>query len=240
LTIEGAEYLQLDLPCIIEGEGDILARLTVPNAFIPALAKLSSLPDESVGELISALNSSTPALSPKAMASRLGPMTPSIQPGDLNGILEALMSLSAVRYINNVPISSFLDDVCESLSAKKADVNTAALKSRLGQLLQTAPVALAAKASTIQREHPNVLINARILTDLRPVFGDSPESVQAAVVFHNLKLTYMQCNESREFFVALDDQDLAMLQKTVIRAEAKSKALRTFAEKSGLPDLEPT
>jgi hypothetical protein len=173
------------------------------------------------------------------MAAKLSPLAPSIQPGDLNGILEALLSLSAVRYINNVPVSSFLDDVCESLSAKKADVNTAALKSRLGQLLQTGSVALAAKASAIQREHPNVLISARILTDLRPVFGDSPESVQAAVVFHNLKVTYMLCNEPREFFVALDDQDLAMLQKTVARAEAKSKALRTFAEKAGLPDIEP-
>ena len=217
-----------------------MARLTVPSSLIPHLAKLSSLSDESAEELLSALNSSTPILNPKMMASKVAPLVPSIQPEDLDGILGALFSLSSVRTINNISISTFLDDVYESLSAKKNDLNLAALKSRLGKLLQSAPVILATKASTIQREHSSIFVNARIFTDLRPVFGNGPESVQAAVVFHNLKITYVQCNESREFFVALDDEDLAMLQKTIVRAEAKSKAMRTFIEKSGLPDIDPT
>ena len=156
------------------------------------------------------------------MASKVAPLVPSIQPEDLDGILGALFSLSA-----------FIDDVYESLSEKKSDVNFAALKLRLGELLQSAPLILATKASTVQREHASIFVNARIFTDLRPVFSNGPESIQAAVVFHNLKLTYVQCNESREFFIAMDDEDLAMLQKTIIRAEAKSKALRAFIEKSG-------
>ena len=217
-----------------------MPRLTVPNSLIPPLTKLSSLSNEAAEELFTALNSSTPILNPKIMASKIGPLTPLIKQEELSAILGALLSLSAVRTANNISISGFLDDVYESLSVKKSDVDIAALKSRLGRLLQAPSVILAAKASAIQREHPSIFANARIFTDVRPVFGDGPESMQAAVVFHNLKVTYVQCNESREFFVALDDEDLVMLQKAIVRAEAKSKAIRAFIEKSGLPDIDPT
>jgi hypothetical protein len=215
-----------------------LARLAVPATFRPALAKLSSLTDESAQELLAAINASPPLSNPKTMASRIGLSVPSIPSEDLNRILRALFALSAVRVINKVPIPGFLDDVCESVSTKK-EVNAVALKSRLEQLLQSEPLILATKASAIQREHANVVVNARILTDLRPVFLDGPESLRGAVIVHTLKLTCIQASDHREFFFALDDDDLGTLQKTIIRAEAKSKALRAFTEKSGLPTIDP-
>ncbi len=217
-----------------------MARLTVPNVFKPALLNLASLSEQAATELASAIRSSAPVLDPKKMASRIGPAVPSIPEEGLEKIINALFSLSAVRVLNKVPISSFLDDVCESLHAKKSDFNPVDLRSRLEQLLQAEPIVLASKASAIQREQPYVLMSARVLTDMRPVFGDGPEDLQGAIITHSLKLTSIHSNEVTESFFALDDDDLAMLQKTVARAEAKSKTMRAFIAKSGLPNMEPT
>jgi hypothetical protein len=216
-----------------------MAKLTVPSVFKPALAKLAAIPAQSAAELISAVGSSQPVLNPKKMALQIGPATPSISGEDLEQILTALFSLSAVRVLNKVPITSFLDDVCESLHPRKNDVDSAVLRSRLEQLLQSEPVVLAAKGSAIQREYPNVIVNARVLTDLRPVFGDGPETLQSGIITHNLKLTYLESNEMRESFFAMDDDDLTMLQKSIVRAQVKSKTLREFIVRSGLPNMEP-
>ena len=216
-----------------------MAKLTIPSALIPALTKLSALSEESVEELLRAINSAPPILNPEMMASKVGELTPSIQPDDVTGIFEAVFSFSAVRTMNNFPIADFLEDVCEALSTRKVELDRDKLRNRLEKLLQAPSMVLAAKASSIQREHPSLFLNARIFTDLRPVFGDVPESMQAAVVFHTLKLTYAQSNETQEFFVSLDDGDLAKLQRAIVRAETKSKYLRAFIEKSGLPDVDP-
>jgi hypothetical protein len=53
-------------------------------------------------------------------------------------------------------------------------------------------------------------------------------------------LTSIHSDEVMESFFALDDDDLTMLQKAIARAEAKSKTLRAFIEKAGLPNMEPT
>ena len=217
-----------------------MARLTVPNAFKPALIKLASLSEESATEVLSAIESSQPVLDPRKMATKIAPSVRSIPHDDLRGILIATFSLSAVRILNKVSISGFLDDVCDSLHAKKSEFNAPVLRSRLERLLQMPPIVLASKASAIQREHASVLVDTRILTDIRPVFGEGPESFQGAIIVHNLKITSLQANVVKENFFALDDDDLTMLQKTLARAEAKSKSLRAFIEKSGLPNMEPT
>jgi hypothetical protein len=217
-----------------------VAKLTVPGVFRPALVKLAGLPEQAMAELISATKSSKPILSPQKMASRISPLIPSIPTEDLGQLLVALYSLSATRVFHKVPIHRFLDDVCESVHAKKTDLDATVLKSRLEKLLQADSIVLASKASAIQREHPNVLMSARILTDMRPVFGDGPDSLEGGIIIHNLKLTSIHSNEAQELFLALDDDDLIMLQKVIARAEAKSKTLRSFIEKSGLPSMETT
>ena len=216
-----------------------MARLTVPNALIPQLSKLASLTEASAAELFSAIDSAPALLNPKIMASKIAAQTPSIPQEDLSGILEALFSVSAAQVATSVPVSKFVDDVAESLSEKKAKLDVDKLKPKLEKLLRLRALSLAVKASTLQRDHASLFLNARIFTDVRPVFAEAPETVETAVVFHSLKLTYLQSSEPQEFFLAMDDDDLAALQKVIARAEKKSKAIRTFLGKSGLPNVDP-
>jgi hypothetical protein len=213
-----------------------LAQLTFPPVLRSALEKLSSLSDEAAAALLSAITSSVPVSNPKTMAARIASTT-SIPHDDLEPILSALFSLSAFRVLNSISVPSLIDDVCKSLQIKMSDSKVSAVKERLPQLLQAESLVLGSKASALQREHANVLINARIVTDLRPVFGEGVESPEGAVIVHNLKLTSIQLNVHHETFFALDDDDLVMLQKAIARAEGKSRSLRAFLEKCGLPNI---
>jgi len=87
-------------------------------------------------------------------------------------------------------------------------------------------------------EHEHVWHSARVLTDLRPVFGADPKQAPAAaVIIHNLKIAHQAGREIREFFVALDNQDLRKLQEVLERAVKKEASLSSVAEKAGLPWL---
>jgi hypothetical protein len=235
-----------------------LARLSIPPVFRPALNKLGSLSDKSVDDLVIALRGTVPVLNPKRLASKLAVAPQSIPADDLVEIIGALIALSAVRIVNQVPVPEFVEEVCRSLEAGKATakekapsekapshegVETAAqrlerLRGRLSALLEAPPLILAAKASTLQREHTNILMSTRVITDIRPVFLDEPDSAQGAMIVHVLKLSYFHDSEPTEIFVAMDYDDLNDLERTITRAKAKSKTIRDIIAKADLTDLE--
>jgi hypothetical protein len=214
--------------------------LTIPEVFWPALSKLAALNEESARKLIDAMRSTPPVLNPKSMAARLADSVQTISVEDLADMAGAMLALSSVRVVNQVAVSEFVHDVCDSLKGPRAPqiANRDVLVSRLTELLEAEPLILGAKASALQREHTNVLISARILSDIRPVFADGPEAAQGATIVHTLKISYLHDNDAREFFVAMDDADLSTIQKIVSRAETKSKTLKDIIIKSGLVDLD--
>jgi hypothetical protein len=223
-----------------------LARLSIPPVFKPALNKLGSLSDKAAHDLTEALHGTVPVLNPRKMASTLAVALESISADDLGEIIGALMALSSVRIVNQVSISGFVEEVCRSLETDKAppqgDVVRAQLvdrlRERLTALLGAQPLMLAAKASTLQREHTNILMDTRVITDIRPVFLEGPDSAQGAMIVHLLKLSYFHDNEAKEIFVAMDSDDLSELERTITRAKAKTKTLRDIMARTELTDLE--
>jgi hypothetical protein len=154
-------------------------------------------------------------------------------------MLSALFSLSAVRSLERVELATLSGDVVESLQSRKPlDVNTDVLRRRLEDLLGCQSLSLGAKASALQREHEKVLLDVRVFSDLRPIFGDDAENLSGAVVVHMLKLSYMREGQRQEIFLALDDEDLEKMQKVIVRAEGKSKAIRKFLSAASLPDID--
>ncbi len=105
-------------------------------------------------------------------------------------------------------------------------------------LLGAEAFTLTAKAQDLQTDDERTFCRARILTDLRPVFGTNIEDgPKGMVIIHLLKLGFHQASERHhdEFYVALDADDLQTLKKVVERAQSKAKILR--ATVSNLPVL---
>jgi hypothetical protein len=109
---------------------------------------------------------------------------------------------------------------------------------RLADFLEaTSVLGITAKAAKVLLEHEHVFLEPRILTDIRTVFKDIEEQPVGAVIVHNLRITYRQNDDRKEFFVALDDSDLASLSQEIARAEAKAKVLKKLLEKAEITYL---
>ena len=110
------------------------------------------------------------------------------------------------------------------------------LARRLEGLIKSPCLRLAAKAVDIRTAYEHVFADARVLTDVRPVFSDTQGDVPAAgVVVDTLKLDYYGPDGNRRsFYVALDQEDLLKLGDQVARGLTKSKAMRAVLESANL------
>jgi len=81
------------------------------------------------------------------------------------------------------------------------------------------PLGVTAKVLSVRTEYENVFCTARILTDIRPVFGpDTAQAPLAAAIVHTLHIEHHTGNSHKDFYVAMDDVDLRKLQVLIDRA----------------------
>src|SRR5262249_43902305 len=95
-----------------------------------------------------------------------------------------------------------------------------------------------AKAFDVAYDYQFVFHVSRILTDIRPVFADSPDDLLGAVVTHSLKIDFYTREGHDELYVAMNDDDLAELDQAVQRAKAKSESLRKVLKDAGLAQMD--
>ena len=216
-----------------------MPRLTIPEPFRPAIAKLAALSEEDIQGLADALRRSSPVLNPAALLEGIAQDAKGISEKDLKEILTALIALYDVRTTHNIPLAQFVADLCEVMQRSKmlSAADCDGLKPRLSVLLELESLRIAAKAAAVQREQQRLFVDARVLTDIRPIFADDTEPPLAAVLNHSLKLSYFEDGETHDFFVVLDDEDLGKLQKTITRAQSKSKALGPVLARAQITDL---
>jgi hypothetical protein len=203
------------------------------------LGTMLSMTDKDTDQLLRVLSdlplsidfdASTKALVPKLAASHIK------QPEKL---LKVLISLSVTRAHSDPPTNEFVEDVLEAID--ESDPKILAGKRRfharqlLRKLLSFEPLSLAAKASHLLREQAHLLASSRILTDARPVYGHDPEKKPSAMLInHTLQLTYFDNGEHKEFFIALNQKDMANLKKALDRAIAKTGSLTDVFKSSNL------
>jgi hypothetical protein len=120
----------------------------------------------------------------------------------------------------------------------------------VGEVASTEPLKLHGRGVGLSYEYPNVLISARILTDIRPVFspwvsGDDEElSLEAGMVMHTLKVDYVtpsssSAADSESIFLGADKRDLLQFQELIERALKKHDLLDGLLAKAELPIIEP-
>jgi hypothetical protein len=164
------------------------------------------------------------------------------------GIIRVLASLYLTRVLGQ-PIEKFLDQQVfvalrreEAFSAEKVQDQWHKLRKFLiAALSLERSVGTAAKAGPVLTQHERIFIDARIMTDLRPIFHlDVSEKPDAAVIVHMLRISQRDNygNRSDEYF-ALDSNDIALMKVIIERATKKEKTLKGIMESSGVTVLDP-
>ena len=157
-----------------------------------------------------------------------------------------LISMNIVRRGADVGIPEFIDDVYEAITeSDNVDLLSTSkqeetLKKRLSRLLEAKSLEVISKAQSVILDHERRFCSSRIATDVSPVFSsDAEKPPMAAVITHTLRISFHgDSNDLEEFFVEMNERDLAKLNRSIIRAEQKAKSLKAVLDAAKLPYLE--
>lgn len=219
--------------------------LSIPQRFHTGLTKLISLDEARTNQLLAVIPKTPLTLRPEHLAETISRQVTSIDAKDLEEIVKTLVALYGVRASRDATISEFSEEICsaiersESTKLRLPSKKRTQFKNRLEKLLALEKtLGLSSKAFDVLTEHQRILVDARIMTDVRAVFGNPKERPTAAVIVHTLKIHYIDCSEHKDFFVALDTSDIQNLRELLDRADQKVESLKAALQHADLPILD--
>jgi phytoene dehydrogenase-like protein len=171
------------------------------------------------------------------------PSLQGVSPSDASELKEAVLELYRVREYFDETVAEFASGIAVALqeSFEFPVVEVPAFEDRLAKLLAITPLGITSKARILKSEYERKFCTARILTDARPVYTESPSSPPSAVmIMHSLRVTFHDdTGAMRETYIAMDDDDLETMRELVDRAEEKSKSLRSVFENAKIKVVAP-
>lgn len=217
-----------------------MANLRIPERYKPGLFILASLPDASYEEfLLAASKAPNTFASNRELEAWLSTEVSSITSEKLSQLTDAVTSLYRLLAKSSIPkVSADVYDAAREgiTNFKVADgVDFAGRISSLLALKSFNIVGL--KAKELQGQCERSFCDSRIVTDLRPIFGDKVgEPPTAFIVVHTLKIGFHDSgsSEHKDLYVALDDQDITSLRKALERADDKAKSLKALTDAKGI------
>lgn len=164
-------------------------------------------------------------------------------------LVDSLMAIAVIARLNRVSDEELAEAVAAALETDPASnalgngldpSQVRALKFRLVQLLETTVFERLTKAQDIFTETDQTFLDARIITDIRPVYGDNPDDgPSGVVVVHNLRLRYFREGQERSFSVALRIRDLDELGQVINRAQRKAISFHNLIKDLDLSSIDP-
>lgn len=211
----------------------------IPEKRRSAFIQLATMPDSLVEALASVIDRNPAILKSKEGAISAAEQLGHIAPDEAFSLLEALVPVYYYQASKGKSAREIGDEFSKALSITKegSELPSSAgilLSERLARLLSIPSATLNSKALSLASEAQKTFSSARIFTDVRPVFGEEISDPSAAVIVHTLRIEFVENNDDRQLFLALDGDDLDAISKVVDRAREKEKALKSFLSKSSL------
>jgi hypothetical protein len=223
-----------------------MADLVIPEKYKNGVVKLLELSEDSFRQIISAFEGVGPKLFPDDLSSQVISKIKGVSSEDLSEMIATLMSLSSYRIYDDSTAEELADQVVQAATEAglpiKSNKERIAFKDRLIKFFELNTLYVSAKALGILQSNENLFCTARILTDIRPVFGSDPKvAPTAAVMVHMLDLSYhKKTGEVQHLYIAMDSLDIETLREALDRAEMKTESLKPLIKKAGVEFLDPS
>ena len=219
--------------------------ITIPESAYTAIQDLLHLSQDDFEALIKALSDATPAIAPNRFWRHVSEHLPQMDEAKTKSIVTQLFTMDYVRDDLGVSTQEFAKIMSDAAASVKSDkfpfseTDKATLETRLTKIFELRrSLSLTTKALGVLTSHDRVFYSARILTDVRPVFSESGDVIEAAVIVHNLRIHYGQDDDHKDFYVALDTSDIQSLRDVLDRADKKAQSLQKFLQRSGISYLD--
>ena len=147
-----------------------------------------------------------------------------------------LAILSAVVQVEppDWPTKRVAEEIVKAEGLELEPAGNEAAEDFLMRVMELPSMVTSAKASDLLTEYDRIFGDARIVTDIRPVFMEDPhEMAKGAVIVSTLKVQYQDAKGLSNFYVALDTQDLVGLKKVVDRALLKVDTVKAELDVAG-------
>lgn len=222
-----------------------MAGITPPRYTTEGMKILATLPDGDFTKVASALSQIADYTARSRAAVELGQLTDGVlNKEDLDRIVLAVSGLAMGPYTLGQDTGEFVSGVITNIRSSKSfselqsdQVET--LKERLVVILSMPNVRLSGKALDLASDWSHILQDAKILTDVRPIFREAPdEDPEALFICHVLKIDYSEAGDRHEFFATLDENDIAELRTWCDRAIDRSQTVRKLASKVSIQVLD--
>lgn len=210
--------------------------LSIPRRYRVGLAAVDRLTDADVSLLTERLKADKSEVSFEELAAAVsGEISADV---DLTRLVEAVASLNTLLPEDGSGADGLAQDVSESEELNLPEDRRPAYAARIETLMRIPVLVIAARATEVVAEHAKVFHDARILTDVRPVFERDPSTgVKMAALTATMKLEYHPGGRSaiESIFVSLDRGDLEHLSRVLDRALTKMDSLSRLMKESGVP-----
>lgn len=148
-------------------------------------------------------------------------------------IIISLLNLHNYRRIFNMDAKDFASQMWKCLSdlpEEKRDNITVELwkKAEADILTALSPdnaLAILEKSIGLGYSHQNVLVNVRLITDIRPVFNDDATKIVKMVTTNLLMLDYFDGTASKRLHITVDASDVERLKQLCDRAQRKASVV---------------
>lgn len=194
-----------------------------------ALEFLRSLNPEQRSALVQAFEVAQPALTLQSLGERIAKDTSL----DADGVQSVAMSLgtwcgvleSDRQKENGTGIELVLRIL--HVPAEENQPDEKALAADIARLLACErSLGITYKAQGVLWDNPRNYRDARIVTEVRPVFPSNLQKPEAAVLIHQLRLVYAEDGNEKSIHMAMDRNALAALYNVLDRAWKKEESLR--------------
>lgn len=220
--------------------------LKIPSEYDEGIALIKSLSLSDVERVVEVLKGARPSSDAEEIVQMLSPTLASVPEENVREFAGTLYSLYLFRAHSDVSINQFIEDLCDAMMESdnpkvrttKAD-ELIDLKKKFMALLTVRPLSTLSKAHGLRYEFANVFWDAKVVSDIRPVWeDDARKPPQGVVLTQTLKLEYHYAGGHGELYVCLDDHHIDKLISVLKRAQEKRSTLRSLAKDSWMTILD--
>lgn len=214
-------------------------RLTIPRGQEEQLASILRMSDAEMSAFLDALSGAGHAYSIRKLSQAVA--------GKLDvGESETLSTIRVLSTLISMMdrLDVVLDDFVKEIEKSSLDTSNDALtnpeigwdlgKRRFRDLLSCKSLIVTAKAQALFSESEKSFCDARIVSDVRPIFvGSADDAPEAFVMIHTLRVSFHTKGSIESVDIVLDSADVKLLENSARRAASKESSIIELVERTG-------
>ncbi len=203
-----------------------MIKFVIPKIYKHGFEIFLSLDREFIDKFINEIENTPAGLLPQELSERLSESL-ALDENDLKLLISMIFSLYRAKEGSGIELNEFVDGILDAVAQTdelKLKINENTRENFVRMLNLSGSFLLTLKAADIIREREKLILNTRIMTDVRPVFSENSELL-GSIIIHNLRIAFEEGNEIKELYFALDKNDLTLLKENIQKAETQEQVI---------------